>query len=53
VLFEVEEHYLLGNTVKNVFGGGAAALAGALLAAQFLGQAAQARYAVGAKDVHV
>jgi hypothetical protein len=53
MLFEVEEHHLFRDAVEDVFGGCAAALAGAFLAAQFFGQAAQARYAVGAEDIHV
>src|SRR3954466_14818783 len=53
MVFQVEEHYLLRNAVEDVLGGGSEALAEALFAAQFLGQTAQARYAVGAEDVHV
>jgi hypothetical protein len=53
MVFEVEEDHLLRDAVEDVFGRGLAALAMALFAAHFSGQAAQARYAVGAEDAHV
>ena len=53
MVFEVEEHYLLRDAVEDMLGGDPAALAEALFAAQFSGQTAQARYAVGAEDAHV
>ena len=53
MLLEVEEHYLLRDAVEDVLRVGVAALAEALFAAQFFGQAAQAWYAVGTEDAHV
>jgi hypothetical protein len=53
MVLDVEERHLLRDAVEDVLGAGAATLARALFAAEFLRQAAQARYSVGAEDAHV
>ena len=53
MLSEVDEHYPFRDAVEDVLGAGVATPAEALFAAQFFGQAAQARYAVRTKNIHV